>query len=148
MSNKNSDKIIMAILKNLYIKDEIKYSTLTEKDKTNYILETFKKYKIIYSQKSQELIDIGNLNRYIDNMKQQLEIIYNSNLYANNQTKLSRINKNIKNIFLYVEEFTTTLLEFKKLLTNIEKNYIKNIDKIKNKFLNYSNKKTRKKSLS
>ena len=144
MSNKDSEKIINAIL--VKLNNTTDYSKLNENDKTKYVLEMLKKNKLIYTKESQELIDIYNLQSCIDEMKEQLEIIYNSNLYASNQIKLHRINKNLKNIFLNAEEFMKTLSEFKILINSIEKNYIKNIDKIKSKFLNGSLKKTRKKS--
>ena len=144
MSNKDSEKIINAIL--VKLNNTTDYSKLNENDKTKYVLEMLKKNKLIYTKESQELIDIYNLQSCIDEMKEQLEIIYNSNLYASNQIKLQRINKNLKNIFLNAEEFMKTLSEFKILINSIEKNYIKNIDKIKSKFLNGSLKKTRKKS--
>ncbi len=144
MSNKDSEKIINAIL--VKLNNTTDYSKLNENDKTKYVLEMLKKNKLIYTKESQELIDIYNLQSCIDEMKEQLEIIYNSNLYASNQIKLHRINKNLKNIFLNAEEFMKTLSDFKILINSIEKNYIKNIDKIKSKFLNGSLKKTRKKS--
>tara|TARA_Y100000816_G_scaffold5062_1_gene3065 strand:- start:18 stop:458 length:441 start_codon:yes stop_codon:yes gene_type:complete len=144
MSNKDSEKIINAIL--VKLNNTTDYSKLNENNKTKYVLEMLKKNKLIYTKESQELIDIYNLQSCIDEMKEILEIIYNSNLYAANQIKLQRINKNLKNIFLNAEEFMKTLSEFKILINSIEKNYIKNIDKIKSKFLNGSLKKTRKKS--
>ena len=132
MSNKDSEKIINAIL--VKLNNTTDYSKLNENDKTKYVLEMLKKNKLIYTKESQELIDIYNLQSCIDEMKEQLEIIYNSNLYASNQIKLHRINKNLKNIFLNAEEFMKTLSDFKILINSIEKNYIKNIDKIKSKF--------------
>jgi phosphoenolpyruvate carboxylase len=101
MSNKDSEKIINAIL--VKLNNTTDYSKLNENDKTKYVLEMLKKNKLIYTKESQELIDIYNLQSCIDEMKEILEIIYNSNLYASNQIKLQRINKNLKNIFLNAE---------------------------------------------
>ena len=58
MSNKDSEKIINAIL--VKLNNTTDYSKLNENDKTKYVLEMLKKNKLIYTKESQELIDIYN----------------------------------------------------------------------------------------
>ena len=70
-------------------------------------------------------------------MKESLLNIYNSNIYANNQTKLFRLNNNINEIFSNVEELKNILISLNELGKFIKK-YIENVEKIKKKFLQTS----------
>lgn len=128
MSIENSEKTILAILKVLH-----KKGNLTENNKIKSVLDVFKEYNIIYSKESRELINIYNFYTSLDKVKESLLNIYNSNLYANNQTKLFRLNNNINNIFLNVNELRNTLKNLNELEKFIKK-YIENIERIKKKY--------------
>lgn len=121
MANEDTKKVIMKILSNLHKKNRENYKTLNESDKTKYVFSELQKSKILFLKDSNESKMIDSIKKLFDEMQNNITKIYENNLYANNQTKLGRLNNNLNNILFNTIDFQNNIKKLKQYTAFIEK---------------------------
>ena len=131
MENKDSAHVLNELLLKLYNKNVKQYESLSEATKTKYIQTELKKNGIIFSKDSAEISVLLKLKKLTDEINENITNIHDSIIYSNNQSKLSRLHNNITKIFSSTQALEENIQNFKVCISNIEKIFIKKINKIR-----------------
>ena len=131
MENKDSEHVLNELLLKLYNKNVKQYESLSEATKAKYLQTELKKNGVIFSKDSAEILTLLKLKKLTDEINENITNIHDSIIYSNNQSKLSRLHNNITKIFSSTQALEENIQNFKVCISNIEKIFIKKINKIR-----------------